>query len=269
MTSARQDSSTQPSRSSRRGRAGSAADDADRAACGFGTASCSGPIRPRRSARICSGAASPTGSRRRPMAASPGKPSGCSTVGQGAMRKTRRPARAAPPDQAGLGTGAEWKGRSYRVMVMADGFAYDGKTFTNLSEIASEITGTHWNGPRFFGLRSAIRAGGVPMASEPKVAPLRHLHPQIHRAWPGTGVQLAGRPAGGLRGLYQEPGLAGLEGPAPALRRPRLFRRQSRPPCPEAALDRHRRRQDRRHRGLQDRPPDPLAGRLRQTGRGL
>jgi hypothetical protein len=47
-----------------------------------------------------------------------------------------------------------WKGRSYRVMVMADGFAHDGKTFASLSEIASEITGTRWNGPRFFGLRS-------------------------------------------------------------------------------------------------------------------
>ena len=48
-----------------------------------------------------------------------------------------------------------WKGKSYRVMVMADGFAHDGKTFASLSEIASEITGTRWNGPRFFGLRSA------------------------------------------------------------------------------------------------------------------
>jgi hypothetical protein len=48
-----------------------------------------------------------------------------------------------------------WKRKTYRVMVMADGFAYDGKTFASLSEIASEITGTRWNGPRFFGLRSA------------------------------------------------------------------------------------------------------------------
>jgi hypothetical protein len=48
-----------------------------------------------------------------------------------------------------------WKGKTYRVMVMADGFAYDGKTCASLSEIASEITGTNWNGPRFFGLRSA------------------------------------------------------------------------------------------------------------------
>jgi Protein of unknown function (DUF2924) len=48
-----------------------------------------------------------------------------------------------------------WKGRSHRVMAMADGFAYGGKTYASLSEIASDITGTRWNGPRFFGLRSA------------------------------------------------------------------------------------------------------------------
>jgi hypothetical protein len=47
-----------------------------------------------------------------------------------------------------------WNGKTYRVMVMADGFAHDGKTFSSLSEIASDITGTNWNGPRFFGLRS-------------------------------------------------------------------------------------------------------------------
>jgi hypothetical protein len=54
-----------------------------------------------------------------------------------------------------------WKGKTYRVMAMADGFAYDGETFTSLSEIASEITGTNWNGPRFFGLRSASNKAGA------------------------------------------------------------------------------------------------------------
>ena len=54
-----------------------------------------------------------------------------------------------------------WKGKSYRVMVMADGFAHDGKTFASLSEIASEITGTRWNGPRFFGLRPASNREGT------------------------------------------------------------------------------------------------------------
>src|SRR6266853_5624605 len=54
-----------------------------------------------------------------------------------------------------------WKRKTYRVMVMADGFAYDGKRFGSLSEIASEITGTRWNGPRFFGLRSAPNRDGA------------------------------------------------------------------------------------------------------------
>jgi hypothetical protein len=47
-----------------------------------------------------------------------------------------------------------WNRRTYRVMVMHKGFAWEGKTFSSLSEIAFEITGTRWNGPRFFGLRS-------------------------------------------------------------------------------------------------------------------
>jgi Protein of unknown function (DUF2924) len=47
----------------------------------------------------------------------------------------------------------EWKGKTHRVMVLNDGFEYDGHAFSSLSEIAREITGTRWNGPRFFGLR--------------------------------------------------------------------------------------------------------------------
>jgi Protein of unknown function (DUF2924) len=54
----------------------------------------------------------------------------------------------------------EWKGKSHRVTVLAEGFVYDGKTYTNLSEIAVLITGTRWNGPRFFGLRTKLQEGG-------------------------------------------------------------------------------------------------------------
>ncbi len=46
-----------------------------------------------------------------------------------------------------------WNGWSERVMVMADGFGWNGKVYRSLSEVASAITGTRWNGPRFFGLR--------------------------------------------------------------------------------------------------------------------
>ena len=57
----------------------------------------------------------------------------------------------------------EWDRQSQRVMVMADGFAWNGQTYDSLSKVAFAITGTKWNGPRFFGLRdkedrSAIEA---------------------------------------------------------------------------------------------------------------
>jgi Protein of unknown function (DUF2924) len=47
----------------------------------------------------------------------------------------------------------EWKGRMPRVTVLTDGFAWKGKTYPSLSQVAFAITGTRWNGPRFFGLR--------------------------------------------------------------------------------------------------------------------
>ena len=48
-----------------------------------------------------------------------------------------------------------WKGQSHRVTVLEDGFAYQDKLYESLSEIARLITGTRWNGPKFFGLRAA------------------------------------------------------------------------------------------------------------------
>jgi hypothetical protein len=47
----------------------------------------------------------------------------------------------------------ELNGRIHRVTVLANGFAWNGKTYPSLSKIAFAITGTRWNGPRFFGLR--------------------------------------------------------------------------------------------------------------------
>jgi Protein of unknown function (DUF2924) len=61
-------------------------------------------------------------------------------------------------DGIGLNAGAllvrEWKGKLERVMVLDMGFAWSGKTFGSLSQVAKAITGTSWNGHRFFGLRS-------------------------------------------------------------------------------------------------------------------
>jgi hypothetical protein len=52
----------------------------------------------------------------------------------------------------------EWNSQPHRVMVMDEGFVWNGKTYDSLSNIASAITGTKWNGPRFFGLRDKIPA---------------------------------------------------------------------------------------------------------------
>lgn len=48
----------------------------------------------------------------------------------------------------------QWRGEAHEVMVMERGYAYRGRSYTSLSEIARYITGAHWSGPRFFGLRS-------------------------------------------------------------------------------------------------------------------
>jgi hypothetical protein len=50
----------------------------------------------------------------------------------------------------------EWNTQTHRVMVVDEGFAWNGKTYDSLSKVASAITGTNWNGPRFFGLRDKI-----------------------------------------------------------------------------------------------------------------
>jgi hypothetical protein len=70
-------------------------------------------------------------------------------------------------DGLGLKAGAllvrEWNGRLERVMILQEGFAWNGQTFGSLSQIAKAMTGTNWNGHRFFGLRqgrtSAADAG--------------------------------------------------------------------------------------------------------------
>ena len=46
----------------------------------------------------------------------------------------------------------EYKGVEHQVTVTRSGFEYQGRTFKSLSQIATAITGTRWNGPLFFGL---------------------------------------------------------------------------------------------------------------------
>jgi hypothetical protein len=54
---------------------------------------------------------------------------------------------------AGTRLAREWKGVRHEVEVRPDGVRYRGQTYSSLSQVARAITGSRWNGPRFFGLR--------------------------------------------------------------------------------------------------------------------
>ena len=64
----------------------------------------------------------------------------------GRRRQLRCPGR-------GLFWCAKWQGTTHQVTVVNDGFLWKGQTYRSLSSIAHAITGTKWNGPRFFGMR--------------------------------------------------------------------------------------------------------------------
>ena len=46
----------------------------------------------------------------------------------------------------------EWQGVTYQVLVLDDGFEHEGRCYDSLSQIARDITGARWSGPRFFGV---------------------------------------------------------------------------------------------------------------------
>jgi hypothetical protein len=54
---------------------------------------------------------------------------------------------------AGTKIQRNWKGDIYEVEILKDGFEYNGQSFKSLSAIANKITGTRWNGPKFFNLK--------------------------------------------------------------------------------------------------------------------
>jgi hypothetical protein len=47
----------------------------------------------------------------------------------------------------------EWHGEMHEVLVLDKGFAWCGETYPSLSAIARAVTGAHWNGWAFFGLK--------------------------------------------------------------------------------------------------------------------
>jgi hypothetical protein len=79
-------------------------------------------------------------------------------AGKKAVESSRRTTTTRP----GTLLSREWNGRMERVAVLADGFAWNDKTYQSLSQVALAITGTRWNGPRFFGLRDRSTRGSAP-----------------------------------------------------------------------------------------------------------
>lgn len=67
----------------------------------------------------------------------------------------RRRSQIADPRNPVAGTRLvrEWDGTEHTVTVLRDGFEWQGRRFRSLSAVVREITGTRWNGYRFFGLR--------------------------------------------------------------------------------------------------------------------
>ena len=72
--------------------------------------------------------------------------------------RLRRGGAVAAPHEVSLKPGTRlvrsWHGRTVNVLVTESGFEFDGRQYRSLSQISGEVTGTHWSGPRFFGLKA-------------------------------------------------------------------------------------------------------------------
>jgi hypothetical protein len=66
----------------------------------------------------------------------------------------RRKGRVRPSIKAGSRLLRLWQGRTHEVVVLEEGFLWEGGEYETLSVIARAITGTRWSGPRFFGLKA-------------------------------------------------------------------------------------------------------------------
>jgi hypothetical protein len=72
----------------------------------------------------------------------------------------RHPSAKAPEPEIRLKPGTRllrrWNGKLHVVQVTEDGLLYDERPYGSLSHVAREITGAHWSGPRFFGLKKPV-----------------------------------------------------------------------------------------------------------------
>ena len=68
----------------------------------------------------------------------------------------------------------EYQGERHSVVVASDGFVWREETYASLSVVARLITGTNWNGPKFFGMRlNGGKADSAETADRPSRRPKR------------------------------------------------------------------------------------------------
>lgn len=106
--------------------------------------------------------------------------------------------RPKPAESSALKPGArlirEWHGRTHVIAVVDDAFEFEGRRYGSLTQIAREITGAHWSGPRFFGLtkRQAAPASDATLppaagAGEMSAPPLSKHREASNEARPEVG----------------------------------------------------------------------------------
>jgi hypothetical protein len=73
----------------------------------------------------------------------------------GASLNTEKPSQERPDSAPQTGTRLlrMWRGEMHEVIATGNAYLYRGQTYSSLSKIAREITGTRWSGPLFFGVR--------------------------------------------------------------------------------------------------------------------
>lgn len=80
---------------------------------------------------------------------------------------TGQPISSAPSLSPGTKLIKLWRGKTYAVDVLAKGFGWNGQHYPSLSAAAKAITGSHWNGMIFFGLRHRTSYGAAAVATRP------------------------------------------------------------------------------------------------------
>jgi hypothetical protein len=87
------------------------------------------------------------------------KPSTCRLLARVAEEATATGSSKRPQTrmaQSGTILIREWQGTAHRVTMLDEGVSFNGRRYRSLSEVAREITGSRWSGPRFFGLRAPV-----------------------------------------------------------------------------------------------------------------